>query len=78
MNPAQLLNPKAFAKEKAKANKKTPNYGTCTAFSIHCDAPHLPAPVCFTSCGLCSDALSKLPYDVRAAVKAVLVRVHSL
>jgi hypothetical protein len=27
MNPAQLLNPKAFAKEKAKAAKRTPNYG---------------------------------------------------
>lgn len=29
MNPAQLLNPKAFAKEKAKAKatKRTPNYG---------------------------------------------------
>lgn len=31
MNPAQLLNPKAFAKEQAKSNlkpkKKTPNYG---------------------------------------------------
>jgi hypothetical protein len=27
MNPAQLLNPKAFAKEKAKAAKRTLNYG---------------------------------------------------
>lgn len=28
MNPAQLLNPKAFKKEQAKANKKqAPNYG---------------------------------------------------
>jgi hypothetical protein len=30
MNPAQLLNPKAFAKEKAKAAKRTPNYGMFT------------------------------------------------
>jgi hypothetical protein len=33
MNPAQLLNPKAFAKEKAKAAKaakRTPNYGMST------------------------------------------------
>ncbi|KAM3423596.1 hypothetical protein BST61_g1020 [Cercospora zeina] len=27
MDPRQLLNPKAFAKDKAKAAKKTPNYG---------------------------------------------------
>ena len=33
MNPAQLLNPKAFAKERAKAAKRTPNYGTST-FSL--------------------------------------------
>ena len=33
MNPAQLLNPKAFAKEKAKAAKKAPNYGM-SSFSI--------------------------------------------
>lgn len=37
MNPAQLLNPKAFAKEKAKAAKRTPNYGMCfiLTFEIH-------------------------------------------
>ena len=37
MNPAQLLNPKAFAKEKAKAAKRTPNYGTSSVsfFILH-------------------------------------------
>jgi hypothetical protein len=37
MNPAQLLNPKAFAKEKAKAAKRTPNYGMSFTlmFEIH-------------------------------------------
>lgn len=37
MNPAQLLNPKAFAKEqaaKAKAAKRTPNYGMFTVSSF--------------------------------------------
>jgi len=36
MNPAQLLNPKAFAKENAvkkKKKKNAPNYGTFTAVS---------------------------------------------
>jgi hypothetical protein len=39
MNPAQLLNPKAFAKEKAKAAKQTPNYGmfTISLSSFTCD-----------------------------------------
>jgi hypothetical protein len=39
MNPAQLLNPKAFAKEKAKAAKRTPNYGmfTISLSSFTCD-----------------------------------------
>jgi hypothetical protein len=44
MNPALLLNPKAFAKEKAKAAKKAPNYGmfpistlsfTCSSSPFH-------------------------------------------
>jgi hypothetical protein len=35
MNPAQLLNPKAFAKEKAKAAKRTPNYGMFTISFFH-------------------------------------------
>jgi len=39
MNPAQLLNPKAFAKEKAakakaKAAKRTPNYGMSTSHRL--------------------------------------------
>jgi len=43
MNPAQLLNPKAFAKEQAaktKAAKRTPNYGMFNLLSLH--------PVSFT------------------------------
>jgi hypothetical protein len=32
MNAAQLLNPKAFAKAKKTAPKKTPNYGTLLGF----------------------------------------------
>lgn len=43
MDPRQLLNPKAFAKEKAKAAKKTPNYGTL------CSATTFIAKPCFTS-----------------------------
>jgi hypothetical protein len=37
MNPAQLLNPKAFAKEKAKAAKRAPNYGMSSVsfFILH-------------------------------------------
>lgn len=27
MNPAQLLNPKGYKKEQAKAKKRAPNYG---------------------------------------------------
>lgn len=41
MNPAQLLNPKAFAKEKAKAGKKAQSNG-----SLH--DPHRFITTCFT------------------------------
>ena len=42
MNPslaAQLLNPKAVAKEKSK--KRAPNYGTSLSLHIFCEQVHL-------------------------------------
>jgi len=41
MNPAQLLNPKGFAKEQAKTNKRTPNYGTFLSVSLIVRSRHL-------------------------------------
>jgi len=44
MNPAQLLNPKGFAKqEKEKAKKRTPNYGTSFSTSLVCPIGFTPS-----------------------------------
>jgi hypothetical protein len=53
MNPAQLLNPKAFAKEKAakaKAAKRTPNYGmSSVSFFTECSRHVFTSLSAFTS-----------------------------